>query len=249
MSILKKVIGIAPSSSLRLPDTGCMDDHYKIGNNYTKRLAEAGCIPVGLSPVDNWLDEEALSLCDGFLVMGGPEFYPYHFQVIHHALETGKRYLGICLGSQLIYAYLTLRKTVEKRGCEGDLVKAICAYIEEMGEDFSVLQKIPNHRPAPTKRSGEEEAGHDVKLVEGTILHRLVGEDTLRAASFHNLHVPPEQTLAPVNAWSALGDGVVEGIEYGNNILGGAVSSRGGRKTARDFHIPHRRIRGESHAF
>jgi len=32
--------------------------------------------------------------------------------------------------------------------------------------------------------------------------------------------VPPTQTLLPINAWSAKGDCVVEGVEYGENILG-----------------------------
>ena len=52
------------------------------------------------------------------------------------------------------------------------------------------------------------------------ILHRLVGKDTMRLCSFHYLCTPPEQTLVKINAWSALGDGVVEGTEYGDNILG-----------------------------
>ena len=32
--------------------------------------------------------------------------------------------------------------------------------------------------------------------------------------------MPANQTLVSINAWSALGDGVVEGTEYGDNILG-----------------------------
>ena len=57
-------------------------------------------------------------------------------------------------------------------------------------------------------------------MVPGTILHRLVGRDTIRAASFHNLNVPPEQELVTISAWSAKGDGVVEGVEYGDNLFG-----------------------------
>ena len=83
-----------------------------------------------------------------------------------------------------------------------------------------MLKAIPDHRSAPTTRGNEDEAKHNVNVVPGTILHRLVGRDTIRAASFHYLNVPPEQELVTISAWSAKGDGVVEGVEYGDNLFG-----------------------------
>ncbi len=217
---MKKVIGVVPSCSLGDMTKSNMSDHYKVGNNYTKRVAEAGCVPVGLTPVDYWLDEAALDLCDGFVVQGGAEFYPYHFQVVHHAFTHGKRYLGICLGSQLIYVYFVLRKMVEERGYEGDLVKAICALREEQGPEYSVLRKVADHRSGAMTRGQEDAVKHDVNVVSGTLLHRVVGKDVVRAASYHYLDVPPEQNLVTINGWSAKGDGVVEGVEYGEHMLG-----------------------------
>ena len=217
---MKKVIGVVPSSSLGDMTKSNMSDHYKVGNNYTKRVAEAGCVPVGLAPVDNWLDEAVLDLCDGFVVQGGAEFYPYHFQVVHHAFTHGKRYLGICLGSQLIYVYFALRKMVEERGYEGDLVKAICALREEQGPEYSVLRKVADHRSGAMPRGQEDTVKHDVNVVPGTLLHRVAGKDVVRAASYHYLDVPPEQDLVTINGWSAKGDGVVEGVEYGETMLG-----------------------------
>jgi putative glutamine amidotransferase len=70
------------------------------------------------------------------------------------------------------------------------------------------------------KRGEEDGAKHDVNIVPGTLLHRVVGRDTMRLCSFHYLNTPPEQTLVKINAWSALGDGVVEGTEYSDYILG-----------------------------
>ena len=81
----------------------------------------------GLAGIAYWvnqnyrLPEEALELCDGFLVQGGSEFYLYHFQIIHHAVTRGKKYLGICLGQQLIYVYFELRRRVLEIGYEGAL--------------------------------------------------------------------------------------------------------------------------------
>ena len=217
---VKKLIGIAPASFIGDPDKSCMADYYKLGNNYTKRIVAAGGIPFGLAPADNLLTEEALERCDSFLVQGGAEFYPYHFQIIHHAVTHGKKYLGICLGQQLIYVYLELRRRVEARGYSGDLVRAICEYLDEQGPGFSVQKRISGHRSKSAPRGMEDETKHDVNIVPGTLLHRVLGRDTMRIASFHEFNTPPEQTLVTINAWSATGDGVVEGTEYADHILG-----------------------------
>lgn len=42
----------------------------------------------------------------------------------------------------------------------------------------------------------------------------------MRISSYHRLCTPPEQTLVSINARSAKGDGVVEGTEYKDHILG-----------------------------
>lgn len=111
-----KIIGIAPASFIGDPTKNRNSDFYRLGNNYTKRVVEAGCTPIGLAPAENWLTEEALEICDGFLIQGGAEFFPYHFQIIHHAVTRGKRYLGVCLGAQLIHAYFELKRRVEEQG-------------------------------------------------------------------------------------------------------------------------------------
>ena len=217
---MKKIIGVAPAAFIGGGNESCMQDYYKLGNNYTKRLTEAGCLPIGLAPADNRLSEEALEMCDGFLVQGGAEFYPYHFQIIHYAITHKKRYLGICIGQQLIYVYLKLRRIVEERGYEGDLIDAICKYISEQPSDFTVQKHVTGHRNEHPKRGEEDVAKHDVNIVPGTLLHRVVGKDTIRLCSFHRLATPSDQELVTVNAWSALGDGVVEGTEYSDHILG-----------------------------
>ena len=76
---VSKIIGVVPSASLGDMTKSNMNDFYLIGNNYTKRITETGCVPIAMAPVDCWLKEEALDLCDGFIVQGGAEFYPYHF--------------------------------------------------------------------------------------------------------------------------------------------------------------------------
>ncbi len=217
---MKKVIGIVPKGELWKMEESNTTDIYQIGNNYCKRVFEAGAIPNAITPVDGWIPEESLKLYDGYVVQGGSTFYPYHYQIIHDAVENGKRYLGICLGEQLIHSYFTMRKAVEARGYEGSLIEAILAFRKERGPRFSTLERVEGHRSCPVARGKEDDAKHDVHVVPGTILHRLVGRETVRAASYHYLHVPADRTILTVNAWSAKGDNVVEGVELAPNILG-----------------------------
>lgn len=215
---MKNRIGVVPKSLLFDMTKSNMNDVYHLGNNYCKRVLEAGAIPLCVTPVDNWIPEETLAMYDGYIVQGGYDYYPYHFQIVHDAVIHHKPYLGICLGEQLIYAYFALRKMVVEQGYEGDLVKAICALLESRGPAFSVLEPVQGHLSASMPRGGEDAAKHDVSVVPGTVLHRLVGRTTIRAASFHRLQVPPSQEFLTINAWSA--DGVVEGVEYADHMLG-----------------------------
>ena len=217
---MKKVIGIVPASIIGDPDKSCMQDFYNLSNNYIKRTLEAGGIPIGIAPADNWVCEEVLDMCDAFLIQGGAEFYPYHFQIIHHAVTHGKRYLGICLGQQLIYVYFELKRRIEEEGYKGDVVKGICDYLAARPSDFSVQRRVDGHCYAYPARGNEDEGKHDVDIVSGTLLHRILGRDKIRLCSFHRSNTPIDQSLVTVNAWSALGDGVIEGTEYSDNILG-----------------------------
>ena len=217
---MKKWIGLVPKCRVGDPEQSCMNDYILVGHTYAQRIIEAGCTPIGLVPVNGWLTEDALQACEAFLVQGGPEFHPYHFQVIHHAVTHHKKYLGICLGEQLIYAYFELKCRVEEQGYEGDLVKAICDYVDNHLQGVSLLESVSNHHAAIPARGQEDTAKHDVNIVPGSLLHRVLGRDTMRLCTFHYKSIPASQTLLPVNAWSALGDGVVEGTEYGDNILG-----------------------------
>ena len=215
---MKKWIGLVPKCRVGDPEQSCMNDYILVGHTYAQRILEAGCTPIGLAPVNGWLTEDALQVCEAFLVQGGPEFHPYHFQVIHHAVTHHKKYLGICLGCQLIYAYFELKRRVEEQGYEGDLVKAICDYRDNQLKGASLLESVSGHYAALPARGQEDMAKHDVNIVPGSLLHRVLGRDTMRLCTFHAGGTPPSQTLVSINAWSASGDGVVEGTEYGDNI-------------------------------
>ena len=217
---MKKWIGLVPKYKVGDPEKSCMTDYILVGHTYAERISETGCTPIALVPVNGWLTEDALNACEAFLVQGGQAFYPYHFQVVHHALTHHKKYLGICLGEQLIYAYFELRRRVEEQGYEGDLVKAICDYRNNQLKGASVLVSVSGHYAELPARGQEDSAKHDVKIVPGSLLHRVLGRDTMRLCTFHKGSIPAKQTLLSINAWPVSGERVVEGVEYGDNILG-----------------------------
>ena len=215
---MKAIIGIVPKGDLFDQEKSNMSDTYTLGNNYIKRVQEAGGVPVGIAPVDGWILQDVLDMCDGFIVQGGKDYYPYHFQIVHHAVVTGKKYLGICMGMQVIHSYFMLRHVVENRGYEGDLVQAIWELYNDPERTFDTLGNVEGHRSQFAPRGREDDVKHEVRVVSDTLLHQLTGREMLRGATFHNYCILTENCRLKVNAWSA--DGVAEGVEYENNILG-----------------------------
>ena len=212
---MANIIGIVPKGELYTEDTN-MKDRYYLLNNYIKRVTEAGGAAVGVAPVDGWVPRQTLELFDGFVVQGGSQYFPYHFQIVHHAVETGKPYLGICLGMQIIRSYFEIRRRVEAAGYEGDLLQAI--WNLQCNKDFDTLGSVEGHFNPLAPRGREDEAKHKVNIVPGTLLHRLMGRKQIVGASYHHSCVPADESFLTVNAWAE--DGTVEGVEYGKNILG-----------------------------
>ena len=217
---MKKVIGIVPKAYGFQQNITNFDDVYYLGNNYIKRVEEAGMIPICLAPNDGWLAEDALELCDGFVVQGGKCMQPYHFQVVHHAFTQQKKFLGICLGMQLLHRYLCMRRYVLDHKIPGDLCKNIIAILESKGAVAGKLESVAGHCSTKMPRGEEDSAKHDVDIVPGTLLHQLMGADTMRGASYHNWRVFDLCEDETVNAVSTDGTGTIEGIECGHNLLG-----------------------------
>ena len=213
----KKVIGILPKGILFDPEK---PNTYTLINNYTKRVLEAGCIPVCLAPVDGRITQEQLDMCDGFIAQGGTQMWPYHFQVIDHCYNTGKKYLGICLGMQLIHRYYAMRKIVGEMHLEGSLVENIIDQFYNKDVGHNLLHAIEGHWYDKKYGNNTDLAKHDVDVVPGTVLHRLLGRIQIRGGSFHHWRVEDPVEELTVNAWATDGTGTIEGVENGSNILG-----------------------------
>jgi putative glutamine amidotransferase len=179
---------------------------YALRQNYADVITQAGGIPVAL-PHEPDLADSYADLLDGLVVTGGafdvdPAMFGatsrhdtvitkdrrtlFEKQVTEMMLAKDKPVLGICGGQQLLHVILG-----------GTLIQHIPDEVEN-----PLAHEQPNPRT---------EAGHDVAVTAGTLLHKIVGTDTLPVNSAHHQAAKDISDNIIVNAIAP--DGVIEGIE------------------------------------
>jgi|SRR5579884_1343660 len=179
---------------------------YAIRENYCSAVKHAGGLPM-LLPHDPELAESYLDRIDGLLVTGGgfdvdpalfgaPSRHPsvktkdrrtaFELAAARGALARDMPVLGICGGEQLLAVALG-----------GTLVQHI---------PDEIPGALPHRQPNP-----RHEPGHGVRIVPGTLLHRIAGADRLAVNSAHHQAVKTAGPGVVVDAVAE--DGVVEGIE------------------------------------
>jgi putative glutamine amidotransferase len=179
---------------------------YALRQNYCDAVARAGGLPVPL-PHEPELAAEYLDRIDGLLITGGafdvdPSLFgastrhatvktkdrrtAFEYAITRGAIDADKPVLGICGGQQLMNVVLG-----------GTLIQHIPDEIKD---------PLPHEQPNP-----RTEAGHPVKIVAGTLLHKVVKELELPVNSAHHQAVKAVGQGIVVNAVAP--DGVIEGIE------------------------------------
>ena len=179
---------------------------FALRENYSRAVVEAGGLPI-LLPHEPDSAAAYLERLDGLILTGGdfdvdPACFgaetrhptvktkdrrtAFEFAVTRGALERDLPVLGICGGEQLLNVVLG-----------GTLIQHIPDEIED-----ALAHEQPNPR---------DEAGHEVRVIEGTRLHAIVGADTLSVNSAHHQAVKETGEGVVVNAIAP--DGVIEGIE------------------------------------
>jgi putative glutamine amidotransferase len=197
------IIGITLDREEGAPGSYSKWPWYALRENYATAVSHFGAIPLPL-PHDMENAENYLSMIDGLIITGGafdvsPELYGekivsdkvalkdqrtrFEFAVTEGAIERKLPVLGICGGEQLLNVVL----------------------------GGTLIQHIPDSIPGALEheqRNPRNEPGHPVTIEKNTLLHRIVGADTVSVNTAHHQAVAK---VAKVNARTS--DGVIEGIE------------------------------------
>ena len=179
---------------------------YALRANYAEAIASSGGLPVAL-PHDAALASSYLDRIDALVVTGGafdidPALYGENerhatvtlkeartaseLALVRGALARDMPVLGVCGGEQLLVVALG-----------GSLLQHIP---DSVHDPLQHEQTNPRHQPS-----------HIVTLVPDTLLHRIVGTDTMQVNSAHHQAVRDAGRWAVVNATAS--DGVIEGME------------------------------------
>jgi putative glutamine amidotransferase len=179
---------------------------YALRQNYCEAVAKAGGLPVPL-PHEPELAEQYLQKLSGLVITGGafdvdPALFgansrhetvrtkdrrtAFEYAIVKGAYQRDLPMLGICGGQQLMNVVL----------------------------GGTLIQHIPDEVPgalAHEQPNPRTEPGHNVKVVSGTLLHRVTQMLELPVNSAHHQAVKSVGPGIIVNATAP--DGVIEGIE------------------------------------
>jgi len=179
---------------------------YALRENYCSSVVAAGGLPLPL-PHEPEMADAYLDRIGGLLITGGafdvdPSLFGdeekhetvvtkdvrtgFELAVTKGALERDMPVLGICGGQQLLHVILG-----------GRLIQHIPDSIDD---------PLPHEQPNP-----RDEAGHEVTVMEGTLLHKITGQTAFPVNSAHHQAAEDEPEGVIVNARAS--DNVIEGIE------------------------------------
>lgn len=179
---------------------------YALRENYFAAVVAAGGLPIAL-PHEPEMAAAYLDEIDGLVLTGGafdvdPSFYgggakhptvktkdrrtAFEFAAAKGALERDMAVLGICGGQQLLHVVLG-----------GALIQHI---------PDALADALPHEQPNP-----RDQPGHEIEVVKGTLLHRIVGAERLAVNSAHHQAAKDAPDGVVIDARAT--DGIIEGIE------------------------------------
>jgi putative glutamine amidotransferase len=183
-------------------------DRTGVNAAYAARVAEAGAIPLVLSPVigaDRAAD--ALEGCGGLLLSGGADIDPARY-----GAEPSPA-LGSVEPERDAFEFALLAAAQARRLP----VLAICRGMQlvNVAEGGTLWQDLDTERPGPVRHRQKEPrntASHGIRLEAGTRLASVVGALALRTNSTHHQAVREVGEALRAIGWAE--DGLVEALEY-----------------------------------
>jgi putative glutamine amidotransferase len=178
---------------------------YALRQNYTTAIADAGGLAVAL-PHDPGLADAYLDHLDALIVTGGA------FDIDPAMYGDSSRHSTVALKENRTLAELALLQAALARNmpilgiCGGEQLLAVAL-------GGTLIQHIPDAIPsalAHEQATSHYEPGHTVKILPGTLLHKITGSDTMQVNTSHHQAVR-DPGRATINATAP--DGVIEGIE------------------------------------
>lgn len=198
---MKALIGVTSSMDIN-------EERYMVDSDNINGITRAGGTPIMLpNPTTEEDINQIAETIDGLYATGGGDIDPTLFGEEPHPN------LGIIIPSRDVFEILLIKKMLEMgkpvlaicRGCQilniavgGDMYQDIYAQI-----DRDLLQ----HAQKAPKGHGS----HFVQVLEGSLLHRLAGVDTLKVNTYH--HQANRKVIDPFVVSGKANDGVIEAIE------------------------------------
>lgn len=186
---------------------GCVRPYYFLERDYSRAVEQVGGMPI-LLPILNGRNgqvEELLGMLSGLILSGGKDINPsrygqeqhpearlvlvdaekeeFDFKLTRAALELDMPILGICYGGQLLNV------------CLGG----------------SLLQDIPAVPGTFIKHRSPSVGRHKVLIERGTLLHGLLGVETIDASSTH--HQAIDRLGGGLRVCARAEDGLIEAVE------------------------------------
>jgi putative glutamine amidotransferase len=179
---------------------------YAVRQNYCSAIVRAGGLPI-LLPHEPDLVNGYLDQIDGLVITGG------HFDVDPSLFGAASRHASVTTKDRRTAFELAITRAALGRNTP---VLGICGgqQLLHVALGGTLIQHIPDEIPgalAHEQPNPRTEPGHTVRIVPGTLLHRIVDADELPVNSAHHQAARDVPEGLVVNALAP--DGVIEGIE------------------------------------